>query len=50
VPDDALAALDSAVPQYLDDVHGGARWRAAMTRRCVAGVVAELADDRGPGR
>jgi CO/xanthine dehydrogenase FAD-binding subunit len=49
-PDDALAALDSAVPQYLDDVHGGACWRAAMTRRCVAEVIAELADDRGPGR
>jgi CO/xanthine dehydrogenase FAD-binding subunit len=50
VPEDALADLDGAVPQYLDDVHGDARWRAAMTRRCVAGVVAELADDLGPGR
>jgi len=48
-PGDALAALDAAVspggvvPGYLDDVHGGALWRAAMTRRCVASVVAELA-------
>jgi len=43
-PDDAVAALDSAVPDraYLDDVHGGAAWRAAMTRRGVASVVAEL--------
>jgi CO/xanthine dehydrogenase FAD-binding subunit len=55
-PGDALAALDAAisadgvVPRYLDDVHGGAVWRAAMTRRCVAEVIAELADDPGPGR
>ena len=49
-PDDALAALDRALPQYLDDVHGGARWRAAMTRRCVAGVIAELAADPAAGR
>ena len=46
-PADALAALAAARPRYLDDVHGGAVWRAAMTRRCVAGVIAELAD--GPG-
>ena len=38
-PADALAALDAADPAYLDDVHGSARWRAAMTRRCVAAVV-----------
>jgi len=55
-PGDALAALDDAVspdgavPRYLDDVHGGAAWRAAMTRRCVTEVIAELADDPGPGR
>ncbi len=49
-PGDALAALDAARPRYLDDVHGGAAWRAAMTRRCVAGVIAELAADPGPGR
>ena len=55
-PGDALAALDAAVsagravPRYLDDVHGGAAWRAAMTRRCVTEVIAELAEDPGPGR
>ena len=55
-PGDALAALDAAVsaggvvPRYLDDVHGGAAWRAAMTRRCVTEVIAELAADPGPGR
>ena len=55
-PDDALAALDAAtspdgaVPRYLDDVHGSAAWRAAMTRRCVTEVIAELAEDPGPGR
>jgi CO/xanthine dehydrogenase FAD-binding subunit len=42
-PRDAIAALDAANPGYLDDVHGGAAWRAAMTRRSVAAVVAELA-------
>jgi CO/xanthine dehydrogenase FAD-binding subunit len=49
-PDDALAALDDAEPRYLDDVHGGAPWRAAMTRRCVAGVIAELAANPGAAR
>jgi CO/xanthine dehydrogenase FAD-binding subunit len=49
-PDDALAALDAADPPYLDDVHGGAPWRAAMTRRCAAEVIAELAADPGPDR
>ena len=49
-PADALDALDAARPRYLDDVHGGAVWRAAMTRRCVAGVIAELADGRGAAR
>ena len=36
--------------RYLDDVHGGAVWRAAMTRRCVTEVIAELAGDPGTGR
>ena len=47
-PADAVAALDAADPAYLDDVHGSARWRAAMTRRSVAAVAAELAVDVGP--
>lgn len=42
-PAEALAALDAARPQYLDDVHGNATWRAAMTRRLIAEVLAELA-------
>jgi CO/xanthine dehydrogenase FAD-binding subunit len=44
-PDDAVAALDAAIPDrgYLDDVHGAATWRAAMTRLSVAAVAAELA-------
>jgi CO/xanthine dehydrogenase FAD-binding subunit len=44
-PDEAIAALDAAVPGcgYLDDVHGAAPWRAAMTRLSVAAVAAELA-------
>jgi len=42
-PEAAVAALDAAAPAYLDDVHGSAPWRAAMTRRCVAEVAAELA-------
>src|ERR1700733_1107430 len=41
-PGDALSALEAAEPRYLDDVHGAAPWRAAMTRRCVAEVVTEL--------
>jgi CO/xanthine dehydrogenase FAD-binding subunit len=55
-PGEALAALDAAVsadgavPRYLDDVHGSAPWRAAMTRRCVAEVIAELARSPGPAR
>ena len=47
--DGALSALDAAAPTYLDDIHGGASWRAAMTRRCLAEVIAELAGDPGPG-
>jgi CO/xanthine dehydrogenase FAD-binding subunit len=46
----ALAALDRADPAYCDDVHGGRSWRAAMTRRCLAEVIAELAGDQGPAR
>jgi CO/xanthine dehydrogenase FAD-binding subunit len=42
-PDQALAALDQAGPAYCDDVHGGGAWRAAMTRRCLAEALAELA-------
>jgi CO/xanthine dehydrogenase FAD-binding subunit len=48
--DSALAALDRADPVYCDDVHGGRAWRAAMTRRCLAEVIAELAGDPGPVR
>ena len=48
--DAALSALDAAAPTYLDDIHGGASWRAAMTRRCLAEVIAELAGDPGPAR
>jgi CO/xanthine dehydrogenase FAD-binding subunit len=45
---EALDALDAAVvgpggPGYLDDVHGAAPWRAAMTRRLVTGALEELA-------
>ena len=40
---EALAALAAAVPRYLDDVHGSAAWRAAMTRRLVAETLEELA-------
>jgi CO/xanthine dehydrogenase FAD-binding subunit len=46
----ALAVLDRAGPAYCDDVHGGGSWRAAMTRRCLAEVIAELAGDPGPAR
>jgi hypothetical protein len=42
-PGDALEALENAGLTYLDDVYGNRPWRAAMTRRAVAGVVAELA-------
>jgi len=37
------ARLTSAEPQWLDDVHGGAHWRAAMTRRLIAEVLEDLA-------
>jgi CO/xanthine dehydrogenase FAD-binding subunit len=42
-PAEAVAALDRAVPGWYDDVHGRPAWRAAMTRRYVAEVIAELA-------
>jgi CO/xanthine dehydrogenase FAD-binding subunit len=42
-PAEALGALAAAAPEYLDDVHGNAAWRAAMTRRLAAEVLAELA-------
>jgi CO/xanthine dehydrogenase FAD-binding subunit len=48
--DGAWSALDAAAPAYLDDIHGGASWRAAMTRRCLAEVIGELAADQGPAR
>jgi CO/xanthine dehydrogenase FAD-binding subunit len=41
-PAGAVRALEASRPIYLDDVHGGARWRAAMTRRAVAEVITEL--------
>ena len=42
-PGDALAALENADLTYLDDVHGNAPWRKAMTRLSVAEAVMELA-------
>jgi CO/xanthine dehydrogenase FAD-binding subunit len=41
-PDAAVDALDAAVPGYYDDMHGAPQWRAAMTRRYLAEVLAEL--------
>jgi CO/xanthine dehydrogenase FAD-binding subunit len=41
-PEAAVTALAAAGPAYHDDVHGAPQWRAAMTRRYVAEVVAEL--------
>jgi CO/xanthine dehydrogenase FAD-binding subunit len=46
-PEEAEAALDRAGPNgaaltWHDDVHGAPAWRAAMTRRFVAQVAAEL--------
>jgi CO/xanthine dehydrogenase FAD-binding subunit len=38
----AVTALAAAAGSYHDDVHGAPEWRAAMTRRYVAEVVAEL--------
>jgi CO/xanthine dehydrogenase FAD-binding subunit len=42
MPAEVEAALDAAEPQWLDDVHGSAPWRAAMTRRLIAEVLEEL--------
>ncbi len=42
-PDEAVAALNSAVAQYHEDAHGAPAWRAAMTRRFVAEIAVELA-------
>lgn len=40
-PAEAAGALGEL--EYLDDVHGNAAWRAAMTRRLIADVLSELA-------
>jgi CO/xanthine dehydrogenase FAD-binding subunit len=42
-PAEALAGLDAAAPGYLDDVHGNAAWRAAMTRRLITETLGEIA-------
>ena len=42
-PAEALHQLDVTGPEYLDDVHGNATWRAAMTRRLITEALAELA-------
>jgi CO/xanthine dehydrogenase FAD-binding subunit len=41
-PGEAAAELAGLGLAYLDDVHGAAGWRRAMTRRLVAEVLAEL--------
>jgi hypothetical protein len=41
-PAEAVGALAGAIPAYHDDAHGAPAWRAAMTRRFVAEVAAEL--------
>jgi CO/xanthine dehydrogenase FAD-binding subunit len=41
-PGEAVAALAARDLTYLDDVHGAAPWRRAMTRRLTSDVVAEL--------
>jgi CO/xanthine dehydrogenase FAD-binding subunit len=48
-PEAAVAALDRAALSYHDDVHGAPAWRAAMTRRYVAEVVAELSSPEPRG-
>ena len=45
-PNEAVDSVDSsatAATGYLNDVHGSARWRRAMTRRAVTEVITELA-------
>jgi CO/xanthine dehydrogenase FAD-binding subunit len=41
-PAEALGHLAALDPGYLDDVHGSATWRAAMTRRLISEAVTEL--------
>jgi CO/xanthine dehydrogenase FAD-binding subunit len=41
-PAEALDSLDEANPEYLDDLHGSAPWRAAMTRRLITEALGEL--------
>jgi CO/xanthine dehydrogenase FAD-binding subunit len=41
-PAEALDSLEAADPEYLDDVHGSAPWRAAMTRRLITEALGEL--------
>jgi CO/xanthine dehydrogenase FAD-binding subunit len=53
-PEQAAAALDQAAQDparltWHDDVHGAPAWRAAMTRRLVAEVAAELRRDTATG-
>ena len=42
-PAPAEAGRALGAPEYLDDVHGSATWRSAMTRRLIAEVLSELA-------
>jgi CO/xanthine dehydrogenase FAD-binding subunit len=42
-PAEVEARLTRAEPQWLDDVHGSAPWRAAMTRRLITEVLEDLA-------
>ncbi len=49
-PGEAVAALDQAGLAWHDDVHGAPAWRAAMTRRFVAEVAAELRDSAAEQR
>lgn len=41
-PAEVLDSLNAANPEYLDDLHGSAPWRAAMTRRLIAEALGEL--------
>ena len=41
-PAEALDRLAAVNPRYLDDLHGNAAWRAAMTRRFVTEALGEL--------
>ena len=50
-PNALAQSLDDAVSGtsgYLDDVHGSARWRRAMTRRAALEVATELSGPRQP--